>query len=254
MQLTAMHDRSPGIGQQVATLALVATFCGLAALSPRHSIILFASGFIAFPLMFGLARRWGQTNRAGLEMLPVVLSSFLIFCMPPSFSPPLRGTTMPAMLVGVVAAQAVWAIHRYPPLPAEPSAGFWRNTLVGAGVGLLWGVGLICLAAVILSVQKTRSGAALPSEAWRLLKLGYVLGGTVGGAMAGGLRPLWRWPLGTMFAGSLGGFALYGAVGPAASYPEITPLSEHLAIAAACGLLVGPAVAISWRYSEPIAV
>jgi hypothetical protein len=254
MQPTAMHQRGPGTGQQVATLALVAAFCGLAALSPRHSMTLFASGFVAFALTFGLARRLGQTSRAGLEMLPVVLSSFLIFCMPPSLSPPLRGTTMPAMLVGVVAAQALWAIHRYPPLPAGPSAGFWRNTLVGAGVGLLGGVGLIGLAAAILAYQKTRNGMALPSEAWNLLKLGYVLGGTVGGAMAGALRPLWRWPLGTMFAGSVGGFALYAAVGPAASYPEITPLSEHLGIAAACGLLVGPGVAISWRYSDPIAV
>jgi hypothetical protein len=173
--------------------------------------------------------------------------------MPPALSPPLRGTTMPAMLVGVVAAQAVWAIHRYPPLPAKPSHGVWRNALVGAGVGLLGGGGLVCIAAALLALQTIGNGHTLPLKASGLLVPGYLLGGIVAGAIAGALRPLWRWPLGTMFAGSLGGLALYAAIGPAASFPELSPLSEHLGIGAVCGLLVGPAVAISWRYSDPLA-
>mgnify|MGYP003289745206 CR=1 FL=1 len=231
----------------------VAIFFVLASLAPRHAEILSLSGFLAFLLTFALARHFGPTERAGIEMLPVILLSSFIIGLPPAFSPPLRGTTMPAMLVGVVAAQAVWAIHRYPPLPKEPSPGVWRNALRGAGVGLLGGLGLVCIAAAVLALKAIGSAPTPPRAALALLMPGYLLGGTIGGGIAGALRPLWRWPLGTMLAGALGGFALYASIGPAANYPEQPPLSEHLAIAAACGLLVGPAVAISWRYSDPFA-
>ena len=212
-------------------------------------------GTIAFAAAYALPSL--STDAPGsFEPIFVFMGAFAAFYMPPSFHPPISHATVFAGTLGFLAAEGIWAVRRYP-VERRDHVAIRDSVQEGVRTGLFMALGIAAIAAVILTV---RAIAGYKTQEFGLVTIlllfaGYLLGGILAGATAGLLRPLVRWPLGTMLVGIIGGIIVYGAIAPAAQLSmgravQQISVREGIEIACACGLLVGPPAALGfghWR-------
>jgi hypothetical protein len=120
--------------------------------------------------------------------------------------------------------------------------------LVGAVGGIFAGLLLLSLGVIAVVVQVLNGKELPPLKVLALAGLAYVGGGSLAGAVTFALAPIWRWPLGIMLAGFLGGVALFAALAPALTYPEPMPFGEHFTLAVLCAWCLGPQIALRVGY------
>ncbi|MFN2397639.1 MAG: hypothetical protein ABR543_03180 [Gemmatimonadaceae bacterium] len=238
----------------VAALMVGSFYVCMLLSSPSDLLVMMTgtAGFIATAL---LPLRLGRVSTAGGEPLAVLFAG----CAVPisaSLSPPIRDLQWAALLLAPLAMQTLWALHRYPPLVERDNRLLFSRISATVGIGLLIALvlTLVVLAIFLISLAADDEMRRLGPSAFVRIAAGYFAGALLAGTLVGVLRPLTRWPTGTIALGVLGGAIVYGAVGPAVQFIELSegkPLmsfAEQIAIALACGVMVGPPVAIGWRY------
>jgi hypothetical protein len=214
-------------------------------------------GLFAIILLSTLARSWGEATHPGTEPLGVFLACVALFAFPAAFLPPPRGPGFLAATLGILCVQAIWAIYRYPTVPRSTDAPP-RRLLADLRWGLAWGIGLAIFFSAYVAVLflLDRIGTDDPSMRGRDFQLviaAYFGGGSLGGLIAGLLRPASRWPLGAMAMGILVAFPAYWAIGVILPYidPSESPITlrEQVGIGAGCALMIGPPAALAYRTS-----
>jgi len=242
--------------QRAVAIALLAGFYGAMLTLPSAEWPSVIGGSIGAALAYlvGPNRRSGKAGTG--EMLGVMLGSFGLVVMPASFSPPISLREAAGLGMGVLALEAIYVVGRFEPLTDRTYAPFGRRVRQAVLAGLGMAIGLSLLATIIVTLAVFFSSGA-SDGAFGFLGLvvaAYVTGGIVAGLLVGSLRPLSRWPLGTMLLGILGGIIVYGAMAPVVSYMGIRDgrgamtFMEQLGIAVACGVMVGPPTAFFMRY------
>ncbi|HEX6964639.1 MAG TPA: hypothetical protein VF166_02495 [Gemmatimonadaceae bacterium] len=237
--------------------AMVAAYYVILALAVTgmDRIVLAVAGVIGFGGLPLLAIRWGRLDRPGKEPIAIWLGATLLFLLPVAFLPPPRGHAFLAAALAILCAQGLWAIYRYaPPSVVRPT----RHRSLGQDLrwGIRWGLAtallfsLYALGIFVFASVGARTNYFASNSPW-LVVVSYFAGGIGGGVIAGLLRPLARWALGTMVMGILAAFPVYGAV--ALIMPLIDEesagmsLHELLLITVACALMIGPPAALSFR-------
>lgn len=237
----------------VAAVPFIVAFAAAIVVAPSHQATIAAFGAVGLAVAWVATSRWGVDPTAGQEMIGVLLASVGIIAMPVAFQAPIPSLTWPAIGLGILAIEAVWAAKRYPILRQPPPERLVARVGTGAGLGLAGAFVLALIAAVPLGLGYLAPGSR--AEVGRIAPFvfgGYALGGVVAGALVGALRPFSRSPVGTMLLGIIGGICVYGAMLPAVALSESAKgLAEPvplILIGVACGLVVGPPAALALRY------
>lgn len=202
----------------LATLAVVYLLLAVYWVPPQNRLLL-PLGLVAFS---GAA--WvGFTHKVRSDFLTSPMGiwalSLLLFVLIPVAGPPgPRDRGFLTGFVGVFCALGVWAVYRYseeyrksgPGRPALIGSVLW-GMACGAGLALVYS--LIALVIAIISLAGDQSLFA--KFAIFYIVAAYWVGGILGGGVVGLLRPIARWPLGTMLIGIPAAIAIYAAVGTA---------------------------------------
>lgn len=231
-------------------LPFVIGFGTAVVLAPSHQLTLTAAGLVGISAAWALAHRSGVDPTGGWEMMAVFPGSLFLMALPIAFQTPVPRQTWPAVGLGILAIETVWASHRYPILRLQRVAPIGQRVATGAMKGLMVAAGIAILASIPIGIGLL--SPASRSETLRVAPLvyaGYAVGGLAAGGLIGALRPLTRYPAGTILVGILGGMCVYGAVMPAvAATRPVKGAGEAALVALIGGLLAGPPAALGWRY------
>jgi hypothetical protein len=238
----------------MAAVPVIAAFYLAVVLAPTHHSTLLTTGTGAIIACWIIAGRCGVDAGAGREMIGVFLACAGAIAMPVAAQAPIPVRTMVAIGVGILATEAVWAARRFPVFPPTQRQG----PLTRARLGILFGVLMAILVSFIATIPLAIaffSSAADRAQVRTLVPSiygAYLLGGASAGLVVGLLRPLSRWPLGTMLLGVFAGVCVYAAIAPVAELIRDEPqsLPTMMGIALACGLLAGPPAALAMRYGD----
>ncbi|MBD0321661.1 MAG: hypothetical protein ICV87_15100 [Gemmatimonadetes bacterium] len=199
-------------------------------------------GTAVFATVLVIARLAGRGAVHGLSVLAVTFGSAAVLLVP-SF-PAMGGTrpiTVPVGFLGMQAAALLWAARRWVPRPRAslrtPLARLWR---AGAFAALL--TSAIATIPIVLALAD-EGRAASPV----LMAYPAYLAGALGAATVFWLlQPVAHLAAGRYLIGAVGGFCVYGAFMPLVMIadPGGLDLSMGAVMAAVCGGLVGPAVAL----------
>jgi hypothetical protein len=237
-----------------AAIPVIVAFYVAVMLAPSHRLTLLVSGTVGIAACWIIAGRRGVDPGAGQEMIGIFLAACIAIAMPVAFQAPIPVRTMAAEALGILAIEATWAARCFPVFPPARPQSALRRARTGVLFGVLMAIGVSLIATVPLAAALLLAGAAERAEVRAVAPLiyaAYLVGGVGAGLVVGLLRPLSRWPLGTMLLGVLGGICIYGAIGPVAELarPPISSIPEMIGIALACGLLAGPPAALGLRYN-----
>lgn len=243
----------PSSFEHLAVAALFAAFLGTALLWSDHSWYVAVPGMLTVSAAWLLAQRLGPAAH-GREMLGVTGAAMMMLALPSAFHPPIHLDTWVAVVLGVLATEAAWAVWRFPettPLPPMPLTTALRESLT---VAFGMAVAYTLVATAIVLVASNSGHAPRGADDFLITVIaGYFVGGLLAGTVIGLLRRLTASPLGAMFVGVLAGICVYGAVSPAVAFADASegqpasPPAEQIGIAIACGLLAGPPAAILIR-------
>jgi hypothetical protein len=249
-------DRRTGLATApVAAIPVVAAFYLSVLTAPSHHLTLLLTGTVGIVIAWLLAGRRGVDTAAGREMLLVFVLAMSVTVFPMAAQAPMPVHTMVATGLCIVAIEASWAVRRYPVLPPRRHYGVPGVALagiVGLAFGILFALGLALFATLVMGVAFVFS-AAIRAEILALapsIYAGYLFGGAAAGLVVGLLWPLGRWPVGVMLIGVIAAMFLYGAMGYLVDVArgEFQSILDVSGIALACGMLVGPPLALMLQY------
>lgn len=260
----SLHQRRDVRIQLGILAALALLFLLLAAFwVPPQNRLLLPLGLVAIA---GAA--WvGRTHRERSDFLtsPMgiwALSLLLLVLIPVAGPPGPRGRGFLTGFLGVFCVLGIWAVYQYAEEyqeSTEERPGLIDSVLWGMawGAGLAFVYSLIALVIAIISLAGTQSLFA--KFAIFYIVAAYWVGGIIGGGIVGLLRPIARWPLGTMLIGIPAAIAIYGAVGTAMILmensginisrhePGTFTLEDHLWMLFSIGVVAGPMGALYFR-------
>jgi hypothetical protein len=255
-----MNDRSASLSSayrtQLAIIAVLVTVFYVFTVSsvPKGKPNLLSSATIVFLASAFVSRRLGYGAKSGVEMLGVFFVSALALFMPLAATAPIAGEAAVAAGLGLICAEALWAIHRYPAdrRAEQVSSGTFikYSLVVFAGFVLLLAVWLF----VFVLTHPTKAASLGREFLWVVPSL--VLAGLFVGIVLGRMRALARYPLGAMLIGFIvaaitiaalatPAYVLFGTIGA-----QETTFAELVVDYVGWSLMVGPPAAVAFKWSE----
>jgi hypothetical protein len=250
-----MHEADRSTSIQLLILVILGTlfiWC-LLTQAPTQDRFLVYIGLPLFVVAYFGGRALGPTDDWKDAVLLVMVVPVALW-LPLTFNPPIAAASVIAAVIGNFTTVGLWAIHRYPKRDAEPSPLLKDSPGEAVIVGAIAGAAFAAFGTLMFGVLAIIAAIVGAEDGPEILPLlGYLWGGYVGGGLAAGsiaalLRPINKWPLGTMLTGVVGTTIVFAALMPVVTLIEGQSVSMKMMVATPlAGGLIGPAVGLGLR-------
>lgn len=193
------------------------------------------------------------------EALAAFFLAFAVMFFPVAQSrPPSRVPGFVAAGLAFETAFAVWGLLRFPVHEPRAFRPFRSRVRRAVRIGLYMASGLslfvaflmvLALVAVLLGAESDGFWAAIIGGA----VVAYYVAALAAGSVVGAMAPISVWPLGAMATGVVGTALVYAPVEVVIMvfHPDYSfTMLEHLGMAGGLGLMIGPAMGVSFRYGR----